>query len=112
MKKAFYLGLSACLLTGSVAATEYLDADTAVGMASLMVCSTFYSENNMQVEGTIVGSAATAHMKAGIDEMIVSEEVSDKLAAYMDNFKGSSKEQRSQICEQAIEFARNSRFAD
>lgn len=110
MKKTLYLSLLTCVLSTSAVA-ENLDPDIAVGMAGLMVCSTFYSENNMQVEGTIVGSAATAHMKAGIDQMIVSEQTSERLEAYMDNFKASSKEQRFQICDQAIEFARTSRFA-
>ena len=54
MKKVLLAGLLSCLIAGQASA-EQLDQDVALGMASLMICTTFYAEHDMQIEGSIVG---------------------------------------------------------
>ncbi|GIU15871.1 MULTISPECIES: hypothetical protein [unclassified Shewanella] len=109
MKKVLIAGLVNCLFAGTAVA-ENLDKDTALGMASLMICTTFYAEQDMQIEGSIVGQSMMMHKDAGIEEMIMSKETSEALDAYMDQFKAANKEQQIKICDQAIKFARESDF--
>ncbi|WOT06735.1 hypothetical protein [Shewanella youngdeokensis] len=109
MKKVVLAGLVSCLIAGSASA-KTLDVDNAIGMASLMICTTYYSENDMQIEGTIVGQSMMNHENAGIKEMKMTETTNKKLTEYMANFKAASKSQKGELCEQAIEFARNSTF--
>ncbi|WP_076412748.1 hypothetical protein [Shewanella sp. UCD-KL12] len=109
MKKVILAGLVSCLFVGSAHA-EYLEQDVAIGMASLMICSTFYSENDMLIEGTIVGQSATSHRKAGIEEMMMTVETGENLDKYIAAFQSSSKEQKLKVCNEAIEFARVSDF--
>ena len=54
MRKVILAGLLSCLVAGQASAAE-LDQDVALGMASLMICTTFYAEHDMQIEGSIVG---------------------------------------------------------
>ncbi|ABZ76561.1 hypothetical protein Shal_2000 [Shewanella halifaxensis HAW-EB4] len=109
MKKVLIAGLVSCLFAGTAAA-ESLDKDTALGMARLMICTTFYAEQDMQIEGSIVGQSMMAHKNAGIEEMIMSKETSKALDAYMVQFNASSKEQQVKLCDEAIKFARESDF--
>lgn len=45
MKKVLLAGLLSCLIAGQASA-EQLDQDVALGMASLMICTTFYAEHD------------------------------------------------------------------
>ena len=109
MKKLLVAGLVSCLFAGTASA-ENLDTDTAVGMASLMICTSFYAEHDMQIEGQIVGQSMMSHRTAGIEEMIMSKETSQALDAYMTRFQAANKEQQVVLCEDAIKFARESTF--
>lgn len=109
MKKVLIAGLVSCLFAGHAAA-ENLDKETALGMASLMICTTFYAEHDMQIEGSIVGQSMMAHKNAGIEEMIMSKETSEALDAYMNQFKAANKEQQIKLCDEAMKFARESDF--
>ena len=109
MKKIFLAGLVSCLFAGSAMA-ETLETDDAIGMASLMMCSTFYSENEMVVEGTIVNRSMSAHREAGIDEMIMTPETSANLDLYVAQFQAADKEQSMKLCDAALKYARESHF--
>ncbi len=109
MRKVILAGLLSCLVAGQASAAE-LDQDVALGMASLMICTTFYAEHDMQIEGSIVGQSAMAHRGAGIEDMVMSKETSDALDLYMKNFQAANKEQQVNICDGAIKFARESDF--
>ncbi|QQX78339.1 hypothetical protein JK628_12065 [Shewanella sp. KX20019] len=109
MKRIVLASLISCIFASSAVAKD-LEADAAIGMASLMICTTFYSENDMQIEGTIVGQSMMSHKNAGIEEMTMSKSTNDQLEAYMAKFKAASKEQKALLCNEAIEFARNSDF--
>ncbi|MGS0675663.1 hypothetical protein [Shewanella sp. 0m-4] len=109
MKKVLIAGLLSCLFAGTASA-ENLDKDTALGMASLMICTSFYAEHDMQIEGTIVGQSMMAHRNAGIEEMIMSKETSQALDAYMTRFQSANQAQQVVLCDDAIKFARESDF--
>lgn len=111
MKKLLIAGLLSCAAFGQAhASAETLDTETAVGMASLMICTTFYAEQDMQIEGVIVGQSMMSHKNAGIEEMIMSKETSQALDEYMKRFQAANKEQQIKICDEAIKFARESTF--
>jgi hypothetical protein len=107
MKKIILASLISCLFAGAAVAKN-LEPEAAIGMASLMICTTFYSENDMQIEGTVVGQSMMSYKNAGIEEMTMSKSTNKQLEAYMAKFKAANKEQKAQLCEEAIEFARNS----
>jgi len=109
MKKAILVGVLGCLFIGSATA-KYLESEVAVGMASLMMCSTFYSETNMLVEGSVVGQAATEHRDAGIDKMMMTAETSAELGRVIKQFDSSNKEQKLKLCAEAMKFAKESNF--
>ncbi|MCL1137213.1 hypothetical protein [Shewanella pneumatophori] len=109
MKKLLIAGLLSCAVAGQASA-ENLDQETALGMASLMICTTFYAEHDMQIEGVIVGQSMMSHKNAGIEDMIMSKETSQALDQYMKNFQAANKEQQIKICDGAIKFARESTF--
>lgn len=109
MKKAVLAGVISCLFIGSATA-KYLESEVAIGMASLMMCSTFYSETNMLVEGSVVGQAATEHREAGIDKMMMTAETSDELDRFIKQFDSSNKEQKIKLCAGAMTFAEESNF--
>ncbi|QFU21977.1 hypothetical protein FM038_007295 [Shewanella eurypsychrophilus] len=111
MKKILLAGLMSCLFMGSASAKN-LETDVALGMASLMFCTTFYSENDMQIEGAIVGQSMTAHRNAGIEEMVMSKATSDLLDEHMLKYNSANKEQKINLCEHAIKFARESDFVE
>lgn len=109
MKKVLLVGLITSLFLAPASAKN-LDTDTALGMASLMFCTTVYSENEMQMEGTIVSQSMKAHQNAGIDAMIMSKETSEQLDEHIAKFQSASTEQQIKLCDQAIQFARESDF--
>jgi len=109
MKKAILAGVFSCLFIGSATA-KYLESEVAIGMASLMMCSTFYSETNMLVEGSAVGQAATKHREAGIDKMMMTAETSAELDRFIKQFDSSTKEQKFELCAGAMKFAEESNF--
>ncbi|WP_299788722.1 hypothetical protein [uncultured Shewanella sp.] len=109
MKKAILAGVIGCLFIGSATA-KYLESEVAIGMASLMMCTTFYSETNMLVEGSVVGEAATQHRDAGIDKMMMTAQTSAELDRYIKLFNSSTKEQKFELCTEAMKFAKESNF--
>ncbi|NKF51916.1 hypothetical protein G3R49_15230 [Shewanella sp. WXL01] len=119
MKKQIIAGLVAGLIVSglgiaaSVQAqpmTQTLDTETAIGIGGLMICDVFYNENEMPIQGAIVKKAVLDHQKAGIEDHIMTQETSNKLEQYFADFRASSEEQKMHLCNQAIEFARNSTF--
>ncbi|ABV87613.1 hypothetical protein [Shewanella pealeana] len=114
MKKVLIAGLVSCLFAGTASAesAKNLDKDTALGMASLMICTTFYAEQDMHLEGNIVGQSMMAHKNSGIEEMVMSKETSEALDDYMSIFNAANKEQQVKLCDDAIKFARESDFVE
>ena len=111
MKKILLVGLINCLFLASApVSAENLETDAALGMASLMICTTIYSENKMQIESTIVSQSMKAHRNAGIDDMIMSKDTSNQLDEHMAKFNSASTEEKIKLCDHAIQFARESDF--
>lgn len=113
MKKILLAGLitSFFLVSASTSASaNNLEKETALGMASLMICTTIYSQNDMQIEGSIVSQSMKAHQDSGIEAMIMSKDTSELLDEHIAKFQSASTDKQIKLCDQALQFARESDF--
>ncbi|WP_394132255.1 hypothetical protein [Shewanella maritima] len=112
-KSHLLLLLASCLLSHSALATETeatLETKDAIGIGGLMICDVFFSDHEMPIQGAIVKKAVMDHQAAGVEDMIMTQDTSDELERYLSKFRASDKENKMHLCNQAIEYARNSSF--
>jgi hypothetical protein len=111
MNKILLVGLiSSLFLASAPTSAQSLETDAALGMASLMICTTIYSENDMQIEGAIVSQSMKAHQNAGIEAMIMSKDTSELLDEHIAKFQSATTDKQIKLCDQALQFARESDF--